>query len=150
MFWPSITHDQPMEINMTPSKSNLTLSALAAVSAMMVASAFVSAAEASTTSKLLRCQGGSKKAVMDCCEATIENHKRPIWMAKSEGACGAVVVCTGGRGSRIPTAVAYVPAKKKCYIQIPRQDGTDGNGPNFPKDRPEPQRDSFNDSPSLK
>lgn len=81
---------------------------------------------------LPRCQGGTAKAVISCCDM-LTKAQRPLWMIQTRSSCNEVVVCGGPQNSA-----------RGCYVRVTIKvdDGGDGGdegggdpgrGPNTPR-----------------
>lgn len=114
---------------MTKFNATLSLSTLAAVGALMAMPLFAGSANAGATSDLMRCKFNTKQKVVDCCQRILHDQQKPQWLPGGEGNCAAATKCVGTYKSRQVAAIAYVPAKPRCFITIPNNPTTDGDTP---------------------
>lgn len=91
---------------MTNLNSTHKITAAAAVGAAALFSMLSFGSNAEAAQSLSRCQGGSAKAVVACCEM-LTKAQRPLWMIQSGASCRQVVVCGGKQNSN-----------RRCYVRI--------------------------------
>jgi hypothetical protein len=111
---------------MTNLNSTHKFTAAAAFGAAALFSMVSFGSNAEAAQSLSRCQGGSAKAVVSCCDM-LTKAQRPLWMIQSRSSCPQVVVCGGALSS-----------ERRCYVRITYRekdsdDGKDGGG-RGPKD----------------
>jgi hypothetical protein len=107
-----------LEFVMTKTLNILSLSTLALVGAMFTLPAISTDANASATSKLMRCQFLTKQKVVDCCQRVLRTEKKPYWLHDTGGSCSSAAVCVPGKPAKL--ALTHVAAVKKprCFIKM--------------------------------
>lgn len=91
---------------MTNLNSTHKITAAAAFGAAALFSMISLGSNAEAAQSLSRCQGGTAKAVVACCD-TLTKAQRPLWMIQSRMSCNQVVVCGGKQNS-----------KRRCYARM--------------------------------
>ena len=86
------------------STHKITAAAVFGAAALFSMLSFGGNAEAAQS--LSRCQGGTAKAVVSCCDKLTEA-QRPLWMIQTRSSCQQVVVCAGKQNS-----------DRRCYVRI--------------------------------
>ena len=143
---------KPKEKTMTKinHRSMLTGAAVFGAAAILSISFFGGSAEASVSSRLMKCNGQNAERVVNCCEQVIAK-KRPLWMINTSTSCHAAVVCRMVKVSSglTLTHVAAPRIKKICAI-VQQAKVNDGGGNKEPKrDRGTPNtRNTPNNNPN--
>ena len=117
---------------MTHFNSTHKFTAAAAFGAAALFSMLSFGSNAEAAQSLSRCQGGTAKAVVSCCDM-LTKAQRPLWMIQTRSSCKEVVVCGGKQNSN-----------RRCYVRITHIEkhggdggedggGDPGRGPNTPK-----------------
>lgn len=105
---------------MTNLNSTHKITAAAAFGAAALFSMLSFGSTAEAAQNLSRCQGGSAKAVVACCDV-LTKAQRPLWMIQSRSSCQQAVVCGGDKNSG-----------SRCYVRITHRqkdgDGQKGGG----------------------
>jgi hypothetical protein len=70
-----------------------------------------------------RCEGGTAKAVVDCCDKLTKT-QRPFWMIQSRSSCKEVVVCSGFQNNQ-----------RRCYVRVTHRQNEGGNEGGGNRDR---------------
>lgn len=117
-----------------------TLAAAAAV-IFVVANQASNPAAASTTSKLLSCEGNSMNRVVSCCKHVLETNAKPMWMMGSVNGCQAAVKCSSKAVAVAAVAAVAAPTSRrvkhcKVVVYLFDQPGDDGGGDNPPPRTP--------------
>ncbi|MEQ1524617.1 MAG: hypothetical protein ABL936_25425 [Aestuariivirga sp.] len=95
------------------STHKITAAAVFGAAALFSMLSFGSNAEAAQG--LSRCQGGTVKAVVSCCDM-LTKAQRPLWMVQTRSSCKEVVVCAGKQNS-----------DRRCYVRITHKQNDGGD-----------------------
>ena len=115
---------------MTNLNSTHKITAAAVFGAAALFSMVSSGSNAEAAQSVSRCQGGTAKAVVSCCDK-LTKAQRPLWMIQTRSSCQQVVVCSSK------------DSESRCYVRVTyrQNDGGDekdggDKGPNDTRSTP--------------